>query len=185
MKRLIVGLSILLLAACSSTPTKEQEGAAVEDRGAVTPPQEVKRDPVKPAEDSGKTTKLPDKSITGNPLTDPNSILSRRSVLFDYDSILIKDEYKPVVTAHAQYLQKNPTAKMRIEGNADDRGSREYNLALGQRRSDAVRQMMQLLGARPDQIESVSFGEEKPKCSDQTESCWAQNRRGDIAYQGE
>ncbi|HZM44745.1 MAG TPA: OmpA family protein, partial [Burkholderiales bacterium] len=70
-------------------------------------------------------------------------------------------------------------------GNADDRGSREYNLALGQRRADAVRQMMQLLGAKPDQVETVSFGEEKPRCNEAAESCWSQNRRGDIVYQGE
>jgi peptidoglycan-associated lipoprotein len=87
-----------------------------------------------------------------------------------------------VVTAHARYLQTNSSARMRIQGHADERGSREYNLALGQRRAEAVKQMLQLLGARPDQIESVSLGEEKPRCSDSTESCWAQNRRGDIGY---
>ncbi|MND03491.1 Peptidoglycan-associated lipoprotein precursor [compost metagenome] len=74
---------------------------------------------------------------------------------------------------------------MRVEGSADDRGSREYNLALGQRRANAVKQMLQLLGARADQVEAVSFGEEKPRCNQQAESCWSQNRRGDIAYQGE
>ena len=74
---------------------------------------------------------------------------------------------------------------MRIEGNADERGSREYNLALGQRRSEAVKQMMQLLGARADQIESVSFGEEKPRATGHDEASWAENRRGDIVYQGE
>ncbi len=186
MKRLIpgaiLGFSIALLAACSSTPTKEQEGAAVEDRGAA-PAQEVKREPVKPAQPITKGLK--DDSLSSSALRDPNNILSKRSVFFDYDSTLIKDEYKPLVTAHARYLQKNPSAKARIEGNADDRGSREYNLALGQRRADAVKQMLQLLGAQAAQIESVSFGEEKPRCSEQSESCWAQNRRGDIAYQGE
>ena len=180
MKRLIAGFSIVLLAACASEPAKEQPGAAVEDRGK---PEVVDRKPVKPAEDSTKGLK--DKSLVGSPLTDPGSILSKRSIFFDYDSNIVKEEFKPLVTAHAQYLQRNPQAKMRIEGNADDRGSREYNLALGQRRSDAVKQMLQLLGARADQIEAVSFGEEKPRCSDATESCWAQNRRGDIAYQGE
>jgi peptidoglycan-associated lipoprotein len=89
------------------------------------------------------------------------------------------------VTAHARYLQQNPAAKMRVEGNADDRGSREYNLALGQRRADAVKQMLQLSGAQAAQVESVSFGEEKPRCTEAAESCWSQNRRGDIVYQGE
>ena len=181
MKKLTIGVSILLLAACTSTPTKEQEGAAVEDRGPQ--PQVVDRAPVKPAEGAAKPFK--DQPLSGNPLTDPNNILSKRSILFDYDSFIVKDEYKPVVTAHARYLQSNPSARMRVEGHADERGSREYNIALGQRRADAVKQMLQLLGARAAQIESVSFGEEKPRCSDQTENCWAQNRRGDIAYQGE
>ncbi len=182
MKRLIASALMLgVLAGCSSTPTKEQEGAAVEDRTkpAVT-------DAGKPKPDTGATTKpLVDKPLSANPLKDPNNILSKRSIFFDYDSNLIKDEFKPIVTAHANYLKQNPGAKMRVEGNADDRGSREYNLALGQRRADAVKQMLQLLGAQPAQVESVSFGEEKPRCQEAAESCWAQNRRGDIVYQGE
>ena len=92
---------------------------------------------------------------------------------------------RPLVTAHARYLQQNPGAKIRIEGNTDERGSREYNIALGQRRSEAVKQMMQLLGARAGQIESVSFGEEKPRASGHDEASWAENRRADIVYQGE
>ena len=97
---------------------------------------------------------------------------------------ILVDEFKPIVTAHARYLQQNPSTRIRVEGNADDRGSREYNIALGQRRSEAVKQMMQLLGARADQVEPVSFGEEKPRCTEAAESCWSQNRRGDIVYQG-
>jgi peptidoglycan-associated lipoprotein len=184
MKR--VFLSVLLasaLAACSSTPVpKEQEGAAVEDRNKpdTAARVEVDRPPVKPVE---STPYKPD-TVGASALTDPKSILSKRSIFFDYDSNLVKDEYKPVVAAHARYLQQNGGAKMRIEGNADDRGSREYNLALGQRRADAVKQMMQVLGARADQIETVSFGEEKPRCNEAAESCWSQNRRGDIFYPG-
>ena len=179
MKRLIWSMPILaMIAACSSEPTKEQDGAGVEDRSK---PQVVDRKPVKPAD----TKPLTDKPVGSAALRDPNNILSKRSVFFDYDSNLVKDEFKPLVTAHARYLQQNPTMKMRVEGNADDRGSREYNLALGQRRADAVRQMMQLLGARAEQVETVSFGEEKPRCNDAAETCWSQNRRGDIAYPGE
>ena len=182
MKRLTIVLSALLIAACASEPTKEQPGAAVEDRDKDKP-QVVDRKPVKPADPTTKGLK--DDPFSGTALRDPKSILSKRSVFFDYDSNIVKDEYKPLVTAHAQFLQKNPSYKMRIEGNADDRGSREYNLALGQRRADAVKQMLQLLGARSEQIETVSFGEEKPRCSDPADTCWSQNRRGDIAYQGE
>ena len=185
-------LAVLLLsasivgtfAACSSTPTAEQPGAAVEDRKPdAAAGQVVERPPVQPA---APTTKgLQSDQFAGSPLKDPNNILSKRSVFFDYDSNLVKDEFKPLVSAHARYLQQHGGTKMRIEGNADERGSREYNLALGQRRADAVRQMMQLLGAKADQIETVSFGEEKPRCSTADEGCYAQNRRADIGYQGE
>ena len=178
MKRLIWSMSmVVMLAACSSEPTKEQEGAAVEERK----PQVVDRAPVKPAD----TKPLTDKPVGSSALTDPNNILSKRSIFFDYDSNIVKDEFKPIVTAHARYLQQNPSTKMRVEGNADERGSREYNLALGQRRADAVKQMLQLLGAKAEQVESVSFGEEKPRCSEAAENCWSQNRRGDLAYPGE
>jgi peptidoglycan-associated lipoprotein len=170
-----------MLAGCATTPS-EQAGASVEDRGKPVGPQAIK--PAKPSTDT--TSKpLQDTPVAGNPLKDPGNILSRRSIFFDYDSDLIKDEFKPVVSAHARYLQQNPGAKMKIEGNADDRGSREYNLALGQRRADAVRQMMQLLGTKSGQVETVSFGEEKPRCTTPDEGCWSQNRRGDIVYQGE
>ncbi len=185
MKRLfisMIGFALVgMLAACGSTPTKEQDGAAVEDR---TKP--IAGDPSAGKPDAGAKSKpLVDKPVTGNPLKDPGNILSKRSIFFDYDSNLVKEEYQPVVSAHARYLQQNPAAKMRVEGNADDRGSREYNLALGQRRADAVKQMLQLLGAQAAQVEPVSFGEEKPRCTEAAESCWSQNRRGDIAYQGE
>jgi len=187
MKRLWIGISGVLLAvtlaACSTAPTKEQEGASVEDRGKPLPGDAAAG---KPKPDSVATAKpFADKPLAANPLKDPGNILSKRSIFFDYDSNLVKDEFKPVVSAHARYLLQNGGAKMRIEGNADERGSREYNLALGQRRADAVKQMMQLLGVRGEQIETVSFGEEKPRCNQAEEGCWSQNRRGDIVYQGE
>ena len=120
-----------------------------------------------------------------DPLKDPGNILSRRSIYFDYDSNAVKDEFRPVVAAHAKYLGQNRNTRMRIEGNTDERGSREYNLALGQRRADAVRQMMQVLGASASQIETVSFGEEKPRAQGSDEQAWAENRRADIRYPGE
>jgi peptidoglycan-associated lipoprotein len=179
MKRLLLSVLMLgLVAACATAP-KEQEGAAVEDR--KPPGEAVDRPGVKPAD----TKPLTDKPFAGGPLRDPNNILSKRSIYFDFDSNLIKDEFKPIVAAHARYLQQNGGARMRIEGNADERGSREYNLALGQRRADAVRQMMQLLGARGAQVETVSFGEEKPRATGSDEASWAENRRADIVYQGE
>lgn len=183
MSTLRMGIGILalaLLAGCATT-TREQDGAAVEERSKPLAP-EVMR-PKTPPDTGAKP--LDPRLVTGDPLKDPGNILSKRSIFFDLDSNLVKDEYKPVVAAHARYLQENRGKKMRVEGNADERGSREYNIALGQRRADSVRQMMQLLGAQASQIETVSYGEEKPRCTGHDEGCWQQNRRGDIAYQGE
>ena len=94
----------------------------------------------------------------------------------------MQDSDKPVVQAHAKYLSSNPDRIVRLEGNADERGSNEYNLALGQRRADSVKKMLVLGGANAKQISTISYGEEKALCSDHQESCWGQNRRTDIKY---
>ncbi len=167
-KLIIPALLALLVAGCSSTPDgPEQAGAPVES-GIAT----VNADGI-----NGR--RLPDE------LTNPRSILSKRSVYFDYDKFDIKPEYRDLVSAHAKFLVNNRQFKMLIQGNTDDRGSREYNLALGQKRADAVKKMLVLLGAREDQVESVSLGEEKPKNEGQNEAAWAENRRGDMLYSGE
>ena len=106
-------------------------------------------------------------------------------MFFDFDSYIIKSEAKPLVEAHARFLVQNQQMKMLIQGNTDERGSREYNLALGQKRADVVKQALMLLGAKEAQIESVSLGEEKPRCDDASEACYAENRRGDMLYTGE
>ncbi|MCL6556375.1 MAG: peptidoglycan-associated lipoprotein Pal [Burkholderiales bacterium] len=176
MKRLTLGVFLVaLLAGCASTePAKEQARAPVEDRAAQ---------PAAKAE--GSATPLAPAASQVNPLRDPNNILSKRSIYFDYDSDAIKPEYKPLIEAHAKYLTEHRSAKVFLQGNADERGSREYNLALGQRRADAVRKMMSVLGVDEKQMESVSFGEEKPRATCHDESCWSQNRRVDIVYEGE
>lgn len=159
-------MTALLLAACGSQPpAPEQNPADVRD-GAAT------------------------KGVGGEPfdaygiagLKDPRSILSKRAIYFDYDQYMVKDEFKPLVEAHAKFLVNNPSFKVLIQGNADERGSREYNLALGQKRAEAVKKALMLLGAREGQIESVSLGKEKPVCSESNEECWAKNRRADILH---
>jgi len=174
MKKLTLSLLLVsLLGACATTDqAKDQQRAAVDDRTAA-----------KPA--ASDTRPLVPTVTSANPLTDPNNILSKRSVFFDYDSDAIKAEYKPLIEAHAKYLTENKSAKAFLQGNTDERGSREYNLALGQRRADAVRKMMGVLGVSEGQMEAVSFGEEKPRATCSDESCWSQNRRTDIVYQGE
>ena len=170
MKKLVLpALLSLVLAACSSTGT--DTASQVEDRSAG----------------AGVTT-VTAGGTSGSgiaALTDPNNILSKRSVFFDFDSYVIKSEAKPLVEAHARFLVQNQQMKMLIQGNTDERGSREYNLALGQKRADVVKQALLLLGAKESQIESVSLGEEKPRCDDASEACYAENRRGDMLYSGE
>ena len=107
---------------------------------------------------------------------------AQRSVYYDFDRSDIKPEFRPAIEAHARYLRENADARVTIEGNGDERGSREYNLALGQKRAEAVRQMMKLSGAADGQIEAVSLGEEKPKAGGHDEASWAQNRRSDFVY---
>ena len=182
MKYARLTLSLLaagLLAACSSAPSTDGQGAAVEDRSSAN---------ASGVGGSGVTTVNADGRTPGAAypeLKDPKNILSKRSVLFDYDSYVIKDEYRALIEAHAKFLVANPKMKMLIQGNTDERGSREYNLALGQKRADAVKKALGLLGVSEGQLESVSLGEEKPSCSDSGESCWAANRRGDMLYSGE
>ena len=104
----------------------------------------------------------------------------KRSVYFEYDQYDVKAEFRPLVETHARWLKSNPQARLTIEGNADERGSREYNVALGQRRAEAVTKMMVLMGARPEQIESVSWGEERPRSGGHDEKSWSENRRSDF-----
>jgi peptidoglycan-associated lipoprotein len=183
---LITALSatgLLLAAGCQTTPEEPQPSAAVEDRKPGAKPGVEARTVEAPKVAAVDVTAgKPDSSRA---LKDPNSILSKRQIFFDYDKYDVKDEYRPLIEAHAKYLRENPSAKMLIQGNADERGSREYNVALGQRRSDNVKRMLILLGARDAQLESVSLGEEKPMCAEHSEQCWSKNRRGDMLYSGE
>lgn len=124
-------------------------------------------------------------AYSNSALKDPRNILSKRSVYFDFDSATVKGEYKPLVEAHSTFLKKNPQRKVQIQGNTDVLGSREYNLALGQRRAESVKNMMRVLGVPEGQLEAVSYGKEKPKASGTSDADNAQNRRADVAYDGE
>jgi peptidoglycan-associated lipoprotein len=175
----------LALGACQSTPDAEQAPAGVEERtpGAPSGPQTGQITQKGPGQ-VDLTARAPTSSGLAM-LKDPNNILSKRSIFYDLDQYDIKDEYKALVEAHGRFLRDNPGMKMLIQGNTDERGSREYNIGLGQRRSDGVKRVLLLLGAKEAQIESVSLGEEKPRAEGQNEAAWSQNRRSDILYQGE
>ena len=176
MKNVALYLAIAAIAAgCASKETKTD--APVTDRSAGV------SQPSRSA--SSSTTPSQQPSIAGNPLRDPSNILSKRSVFFDYDSNAVKDEYRGLVQAHSRYLGDKRDSRVRIEGNCDERGSREYNLALGQRRAESVKKMMTVLGVQDGRIETISYGEEKPMSAGHDEQAWSQNRRADIKYAGE
>lgn len=176
MKKLVISVILVnLLAACASQKPKAPEAAAPVPSPVVTAPAPATQQEAAPAP-------APAAVVGVDPLNDPTSILAKRSVYYPFDVSAVQDADKPVVAAHAKYLSAHPDRKVRVEGNADERGSNEYNLALGQRRADGVKQMLVLGGAKASQIETVSYGEEKPKATGHDEASWSQNRRSDIKY---
>jgi peptidoglycan-associated lipoprotein len=180
-KKLLGSLLVAMaLSACKSTPMVDKP-AAVEDKS----PSAAAAPATSAADSSADTSGVQDGTVSGNPLTDPNNILSKRTVYFDFDKDTVREEFRPLVEAHAKYLAEHGSAKVILQGNADERGTREYNLSLGQRRSVSVKKSLNLLSAQDKQIETVSYGEEKatPNCKD--EACHQLNRRVDIVYEGE
>jgi peptidoglycan-associated lipoprotein len=168
-KALFSALTLVLLYGCASTPVEPEK-----------PPVEA-QPPAPPV--IVRPIQAP--TVQVDPLKDPNSGLSKRSVFYEYDKYDIRDEYRPLLQAHGKYLAENRGKKMLVQGNCDERGSREYNIALGQRRAEGVKRMLVLMGATEAQVEPVSLGEEKPRCTDHNEGCWSQNRRSDMLYGGE
>jgi peptidoglycan-associated lipoprotein len=178
---------VLLALTLSACGTKGGTQATVEDRTGGTTAATMTT-PAGGAESTGVSgagvtgSALPGSDAAGDPRRDPASPLSKRSIFFDFDSYVVKDEYRPVLEAHAGYLMAKRDARVILQGNADERGSREYNLALGQKRAEAVRKALAVLGVSDAQMEAVSFGEEKPRNEADTETAYAENRRTDVAY---
>ena len=169
----VISLTILLLG-CSKDQVKEDEPVEVTDLTA---------DPASSSEDGAQTYGAEDDSGPAfSQLDDRQSPLSVRTIYFEYDSSEISSDYRSTVEAHSLYLQQNPSTSVILEGHGDERGSREYNLALGERRAKAVKQQMLLLGANSNQIRLVSYGEERPASDGHDESSWQQNRRVEILY---
>ena len=169
----VISLTILLLG-CSKDQVKEDEPVEVTDLTA---------DPASSNEDGAQTYGAEDDSGPAfSQLDDPQSPLSVRTIYFEYDSSEISSDYRSTVEAHSLYLQQNPSTSVILEGHGAERGSREYNLALGERRAKAVKQQMLLRGANSNQIKLVSYGEERPASDGHDESSWQQNRRVEILY---
>ena len=176
---IVAAVVVFALAGCKSTDT--QNAAPIDDKGTGA----------SATTDGASTTGVGGTGVTGTagamaPHKDPANMLSqKRSIYFDYDQFVIKDEFKATVEAHAKYVQGSRTLRIILQGNTDERGTREYNIALGQKRADAVKKLMMLLGASEIQIETVSFGKEKPRREGHDDASWAENRRVDIVYVGE
>ncbi|GAB3758243.1 peptidoglycan-associated lipoprotein Pal [Ramlibacter monticola] len=176
-KRVFLAVALAAaLAGCASgvklddVPVDDKQASAVTPGGATgTPP-------------AGATSRVAPVDATAGQsnIAGPSNV--SRIVYFDYDSNVIKPEFQSVIEAHARFLKANGTRHVVIEGHTDERGGREYNLALGQRRSEAVRRALELLGVKDAQVEAVSFGKEKPAANGFDESAWSQNRRAEIAY---
>ena len=172
MRSLSLLAAALLAAACASHETTTANPASTAGNGSTAS-----------ANNAGTATPNSGNAVNGNATAE--AAMPTGSVYFDFDSNEVKDQYQPVIQAETRYLGSHPNAKLRIEGNCDERGSREYNLALGQRRAEAVKHVMTVLGANGSKIETVSFGEEKPVAPGHDEAAWAKNRRDDIKYAGE
>ena len=177
-KLFLVAASAALLSACGSS-VKLSEPAPVEDKVAsAVAPAPVAPKPAAPAagQQSVASVDLNKASI------DAAMQKTSRLVYFDFDSFVVKSDYQPVIEAHGKYVRANKAKKVSIEGHADERGGREYNLALGQKRAEAVRRALNTQGADDNQLEAVSYGEEKPAVQGSNEAAWEKNRRAEIVY---
>ena len=159
-------LSVAVLAGCKTKATKDN-----------TPP----------VDNSGTTGTVIDNGATtagayGPDDLEKDSCLRQRVVYFDLDQYVVKPEYQAIINCHAKYLRDRPSSRQTLEGHTDERGSREYNMGLGERRGNAVYSALQAAGANSSQLTVVSYGEERPLCTESSESCWAQNRRVEIVY---
>ncbi len=160
----------LVLLACTSTPIAE---APVTNAGAAAPGSSSSPPAQSAVSSVRAATATPDAA---------GPAAAAKVLYFDYDSAAIRPEFQPLIDAHARWLAERQDRRMTIAGHTDERGGREYNLALGQQRAESVRRALQLLGVRPAQVETISYGEEKPATGGQEESAWARNRRAELSY---
>ena len=170
-RHLLTLLAAASLAACSSVKLDDKDKAPVETRTNAMAGSGTGA--------NSSATNVANVDVSKNGMNDASKL--PRVVYFDYDSYVVGDDYRPVIEANAKQLQRDPKEHMSVQGHTDDRGSSEYNLALGQRRAEAVVKSLQLLGAQPAQLEAVSFGKERPAVQGETEEAWAKNRRAELA----
>lgn len=180
MKLFLIVVFGALLSACGSSGGVKPGGVPVEDHSQGAQPGTAGQPGAAPGASSSA---LPGQGATKlDPLDDPNSPLATRVFYFDYDSSEVKPADRPIIAAHAQYLASHPNVSVVVEGNTDERGSREYNIGLGERRAEAVRRLLLFQGATDKQIQTISYGEERPVALGHNEAAWKQNRRVELVY---
>lgn len=167
----LIAAALAALGACSSGTKLDTNPAPVVDQSGAT----------RGGSSSGVATVQADSTA----LDAAAAELAKRSVYFDYDSYAVKDEYRQVIDANGRFLNSNKNRRVIVQGNTDERGGSEYNLALGQKRAEAVRRQLALVGVPEGQIEAVSLGKEKPRATGHDEAAWAENRRADFVYQAQ
>lgn len=180
MRYFIVLSVVVTLSGCDLAPLKKK-GDKENDETSQTQVEDNKYST--PVEDSTEKFKA-GSELEVSSLNDPNSPLSQRVLYFDLDSSQIKDEDRNIITTHAEFLVAHSEITVVLEGHADERGSREYNIALGEKRAKAIKQLMTLQGVNENQIQVISFGEERPVALGHDSSAWNLNRRVEILYSG-
>jgi peptidoglycan-associated lipoprotein len=179
MQAMVIGAAMIGLAGCASTGGDKGGDVAVEDYSSGGEAGEGA------AYGGAKATGVTAYGELGvEALSDPNSPLAERVIYFAFDSSEVADEDRELVAAHAAFLAGNPEVKVSVEGHADERGSREYNIGLGENRAQTVRRMLEFNGVAPSQITTVSYGEEKPAVEGHDEMAWSRNRRVELVYVG-
>ncbi|TAN51487.1 MAG: peptidoglycan-associated lipoprotein Pal [Methylococcaceae bacterium] len=182
---LTAAIMALALAGCSSTGDKQDAGAAGANGSSLANTSGYGAGGASSGYGAGGGSGFGrGGSYTAADLDNPNSPLSKRVIYFQYDSAEVMPEYVSIVTAHAEFLAGNPSQRVTVDGHADERGTREYNIALGEQRAKTVANMLKLQGVADSQVQIVSYGEEKPLCMGHDDECWNQNRRAEFAYAG-
>lgn len=185
-KGLVVLLSTSFLWGCTTTPDSTETDAAVSTAVETGVDTNAETDTMATAQTSGAEVHAmgAGEVIPVDPFNDSSNLLSQQTIYFDFDQSDIRSESRDIIEAHARYIANNPSARVTLQGHGDERGTREYNLSLGERRARAVKQMMSLLGASGSQLDMVSYGEEKPVVFTHDEAAWRVNRRVEIIYNG-
>lgn len=167
----VIAATLAVLGACSTGSKLDNVAPVTDNSSGATP-----------AADPNRVTSV---NANSSGLDPEARALMEKSVYFDYDSYAVKDQYRSMVDANGKFLNANRARKVIVQGNTDERGGSEYNLALGQKRAEAVRRQLALVGVPESQIEAVSLGKEKPRSTGHDEAAWAENRRADFVYQAQ